>query len=596
MLISTILIQATTFTVTNTFDSGTGSLRQAILDATYSGDSIIFDPAILSSGNATIFLTTGELIINKALSITGLINENDTLFISGNNSSRVFNMTYAVVNLNSIAITNGYAYDGGGIKIENTTLNMSNSLIINNAATHEGGGFYSSYSTYEIYNSKINNNSAINGGGGIYSTSGSTGIVYNSTISNNSAASGAGICSLSSTSNFSIYLSTISGNSATFGGGGIVTMANPEFNIDRSTISGNTAGQDGGGIYTSSNVEILYSTISDNNATNLGGGIFLTSSAITSIGSSIVALNGGVNNIEGAIDSSSGYNIFSDNPFIASGTGDQINVTSSELNLGILENNGGTTLTMIPLLGSVAINSGSPFATMDAQNQSLIGVRDVGAAESCKASFGIQSEISCGSFTWLNGQTYSSDTTITQMFIGGNLVGCDYDLTLDLVVLPPIDNSTVTTNETIVANQTGATYQWLDCDNNNSSILGATDSSFIATSNGNYAVVISTQNCSDTSACINISSANINEASIGKDITIYPNPTNGQLVIEYASTTSSEMMLILIYDLSGKQKYLSYINDSNGLTAINLADLEKGIYMINIVRNNNATVKKLIII
>src|SRR6266403_4432411 len=54
-------------TVTNTNDSGLGSLRQALADAN-DGDTINFDPAL---NGQTINLTSGELAIDKNITITG---------------------------------------------------------------------------------------------------------------------------------------------------------------------------------------------------------------------------------------------------------------------------------------------------------------------------------------------------------------------------------------------------------------------------------------------------------------------------------------------------------------------------------------------
>src|SRR5207302_3076599 len=51
-------------TVSNTNDSGAGSLRQAIANAC-DGATISFDPALTSGGPATITLTSGELLIDK---------------------------------------------------------------------------------------------------------------------------------------------------------------------------------------------------------------------------------------------------------------------------------------------------------------------------------------------------------------------------------------------------------------------------------------------------------------------------------------------------------------------------------------------------
>src|SRR4029077_15986110 len=55
-----------TITVTNTNDSGPGSLRQALADA-QNGDTIIFN----LGGAATISLTSGELVINQNIAVIG---------------------------------------------------------------------------------------------------------------------------------------------------------------------------------------------------------------------------------------------------------------------------------------------------------------------------------------------------------------------------------------------------------------------------------------------------------------------------------------------------------------------------------------------
>jgi hypothetical protein len=60
-----IQVHATTMTVVNGNDSGPGSLRQAILNAS-SGDTINFATSV-----TTVTLTSGELVIDKNLTITG---------------------------------------------------------------------------------------------------------------------------------------------------------------------------------------------------------------------------------------------------------------------------------------------------------------------------------------------------------------------------------------------------------------------------------------------------------------------------------------------------------------------------------------------
>jgi len=61
-------------------------------------------------------------------------------------------------------------------------------------------------------------------------------------------------------------------------------------------------------------------------------------------------------------------------------------------------------------------------------------------------------------------------------------------------------NYTITnSNNTLFANLTGANYQWVDCDNSNAPISGATNQNYTPTSNGNYAVEVTENTCNSIS-------------------------------------------------------------------------------------------------
>ena len=117
-----------TLTVLNINDSGAGSLR-ADIAAAHSGDTIVFAPSLVGQ---TITLTSGELLINKNLTIAGP--GAGKLTISGDNLSRVFEVANGKrgttqVALSGLTISNGVGVaaagsskstdgSGGGILVE----------------------------------------------------------------------------------------------------------------------------------------------------------------------------------------------------------------------------------------------------------------------------------------------------------------------------------------------------------------------------------------------------------------------------------------------------------------------------------------------
>jgi hypothetical protein len=143
------------------------------------------------------------------------------------------------------------------------------------------------------------------------------------------------------------------------------------------------------------------------------------------------------------------------------------------------------------------------------------------------------SETACDSYTWvLNGTTYTSSGTYTH--IGTNAAGCQLTTTLNLTI-NTVNVSTSLSGLTITANSSGASYQWINCNNGNAFIPGATAQSFTPTANGNYAVIVTTANCSDTSACQAINSVGIDEFGASNSDTelveVYPNPTSGTVKV-----------------------------------------------------------------
>ena len=163
-------------------------------------------------------------------------------------------------------------------------------------------------------------------------------------------------------------------------------------------------------------------------------------------------------------------------------------------------------------------------------------------------------------------------------------------MTLDLTINNVSDITTSISSTTISANNTGATYQWLDCDDVNSVIIGETGQSYTATVNGNYAVELTENGCVDTTSCVSITTVGIMENSFGNKLLVYPNPTSGNFSVDLGAAYENSQITII--DISGK------LIDSKTITqsqTLNLSIEEPaGIYIVSIQTDDKKAVIRLI--
>lgn len=319
-------LHATTIAVTTTTDSGPGSLRDALANAT-DGDTI--DASVVTG---TILLTSGELLVTNSVNIIGP--GPDLLAVNGNRARRVFHIgSNTVVSVSGLTVTNGVPFTpnppfgGGGILNDHATLILSNctlsgnsssgirndgsagnaSLVVidcilsGNGANTGGGGIFNSAkngtASVKILNSTLSDNSGGETGGGGICNNSQGGIasveIVNSTLAGNLAANGGGICNgvfslfpRGGTASVEIVNSTVISNSvygnggSTFnGGGGIFNdgrAIGATLTVIDSIVSSNSAMAhlgSGGGIVNFGTATLSNSTISGNSVGFIGGGI-----------------------------------------------------------------------------------------------------------------------------------------------------------------------------------------------------------------------------------------------------------------------------------------------------------------------------------
>jgi len=207
------------------------------------------------------------------------------------------------------------------------------------------------------------------------------------------------------------------------------------------------------------------------------------------------------------------------------------------------------------------------------------------------AAAGTDTQTACDSYTWIDGNTYSSsNNSATYTISGGASNGCDSVVTLNLTI-NSIDSSVIAVNDTmLLASQAGATYQWLDCDNSFSIISGETNQGFIPVINGSYAVEITQNSCVDTSTCFAIINAGIIENSFGKGFLVYPNPTSGNFIIDLG--LNYEAISVRITDINGKEVQSNTYNNSE-LLSLEIKE-PVGVYLLIIESGENKAVFRLV--
>lgn len=143
---------------------------------------------------------------------------------------------------------------------------------------------------------------------------------------------------------------------------------------------------------------------------------------------------------------------------------------------------------------------------------------------------------------------------------------------------------TLTKNEiTLTSNETGASYQWYDCDTD-TPLNGETNNSYTAEYNGSFACEVTNGNCTIMSECIEISTVGLIDEKLGR-FKIFPNPAK------------SKIQVVLPNDLD--QKYKAYISDVTGRVVlktdfynegkIDVSSLNSGTYYLKLAGENKST-------
>lgn len=157
-----------------------------------------------------------------------------------------------------------------------------------------------------------------------------------------------------------------------------------------------------------------------------------------------------------------------------------------------------------------------------------------------------------------------------------NAFGCDSIINITLTINQFNVNVTPTSNALICSVLNGA-YQWIDCDDN-SAISGQTNQTFLPTSSGEYAVEVTKDGCIDTSSCVELVLASVDDVETSSPYSIFPNPVKD--VITVSSNAANQLSAIKVLNALGQLVF-----DKKGIMSNSFQialEQEAGFYFIEI--------------
>jgi len=200
--------------------------------------------------------------------------------------------------------------------------------------------------------------------------------------------------------------------------------------------------------------------------------------------------------------------------------------------------------------------------------------------------------VACNDYTTPGGAFYGTTGTyiITEIIPSISCPSVDSIINIDLEIIDNISTAVVVFSGVILSQQSGANYQWLDCNAGMAVIPGQTDQDFLPLVDGNYACQVSIGTCVDTTNC------NFVESTFGVglknnsllEMKIYPNPVSNLLTIELSSDIKST---IQISDNLGN--ILSKVNGDSKIVELDISKFAVGIYYIQVSTADKVFVQKL---
>jgi len=164
------------------------------------------------------------------------------------------------------------------------------------------------------------------------------------------------------------------------------------------------------------------------------------------------------------------------------------------------------------------------------------------------------------------------------------------------------EDTTIYINDSIVidanphceANYDNYSYLWSTGDTTETITVNAT-----ALGVGSYSYSVSVTNHTSTNTCITTDQINVEvingnaiETLVMDGISLYPNPTDGIINLEFKNGIGNT--LIRITNITGREVYAEYLKNFTGIKTFDLTGIDEGIYIISVQNENTNFTSKII--
>ena len=157
-------------------------------------------------------------------------------------------------------------------------------------------------------------------------------------------------------------------------------------------------------------------------------------------------------------------------------------------------------------------------------------------------------------------------------------LGCD-SVIVTVLSVTVVDVNVGQAGNTLTVGAANAVYQWYDCAAGFTPIAGATMQSYDPPADGDYAVVVTLNGCTDTSACVPFILNGL-EDGFAASIQVYPNPSGGLFTVDLGQVYMETEVEVV--DARGKLVFRK-VYAQEQLAKVDIRSLSDGVYFLRVV-------------